>query len=115
WQALQMLCNARQRTESYDASATRKLMDALIDHVPEAARAAPKAGGRTPVFIVGMYRSGTTLLEQLLDASPHVCGVGELYDFPSAMRYATDYYCKEVVDPVMVERTRGIDFAEVGE
>ncbi len=31
-----------------------------------------------PVFIVGMLRSGTTLLEQLLDRHPQVCARGEL-------------------------------------
>jgi tetratricopeptide (TPR) repeat protein len=33
---------------------------------------------RQPVFIVGMLRSGTTLLEQLLDQHPQVCARGEL-------------------------------------
>lgn len=32
----------------------------------------------TPVFIVGMPRSGTTLLEQVLARHPQVCGLGEL-------------------------------------
>lgn len=31
-----------------------------------------------PVFVVGMWRSGTTLIEQLLSASPRVYGAGEL-------------------------------------
>jgi tetratricopeptide (TPR) repeat protein len=33
-----------------------------------------------PVFIVGMPRSGSSLLEQLLDAHPEVAGAGELVD-----------------------------------
>jgi tetratricopeptide (TPR) repeat protein len=35
---------------------------------------------RTPVFIVGMPRSGTTLLEQILCTHPSVFGAGELAD-----------------------------------
>jgi tetratricopeptide (TPR) repeat protein len=31
-----------------------------------------------PIFVVGMWRSGTTLIEQLLSASPRVHGAGEL-------------------------------------
>ena len=31
-----------------------------------------------PVFIVGMYRSGTTLTEQILSAHPDIAGAGEL-------------------------------------
>ena len=31
-----------------------------------------------PIFIVGMPRSGTTLIEQILASHPHVHGAGEL-------------------------------------
>ena len=71
-------------------------------------------GGKLPIFIVGMHRSGTTLLEQLLDGSPQVRGVGELYDFTSAMRYATDHHCKGVIDRTIIERARDADFDEIG-
>lgn len=33
-----------------------------------------------PVFIVGMFRSGTTLCEQILSSHPDVYGAGELHD-----------------------------------
>lgn len=36
--------------------------------------------GKTPVFIVGMPRSGTTLIEQILASHPAVFGAGELID-----------------------------------
>jgi tetratricopeptide (TPR) repeat protein len=41
----------------------------------------PKATGRSdfPVFIVGVPRSGTTLVEQVLASHPQVFGAGELY------------------------------------
>lgn len=34
-----------------------------------------------PIFIVGMPRSGTSLVEQILASHPHVFGAGELMDF----------------------------------
>ncbi|MHC4966008.1 MAG: tetratricopeptide repeat-containing sulfotransferase family protein [Planctomycetota bacterium] len=42
----------------------------------------PRAGNRseTPIFIAGMPRSGTTLIEQIIDAHPHAVGVGEITD-----------------------------------
>jgi hypothetical protein len=40
--------------------------------------------------------------------------VGELYDFTSAMRLATDHHCRGVIDRTIVERARDVDFADVG-
>ena len=40
---------------------------------------------RQPVFIVGMPRSGTSLIEQILDSHAEVFGAGELKDFPDAL------------------------------
>ncbi len=39
-----------------------------------------------PVFIVGMPRSGTTLVEQILASHPDVHGAGELYDLDRMVR-----------------------------
>ncbi len=44
----------------------------------QAARSAPGAGQAGPVFIVGMPRSGTSLVEQVLASHPAVFGAGEL-------------------------------------
>jgi tetratricopeptide (TPR) repeat protein len=41
-----------------------------------------------PVFIVGMLRSGTTLLEQVLSTLPEVHGAGEIDDFNRAVEAA---------------------------
>jgi hypothetical protein len=37
------------------------------------------SGSDRPIFVLGMIRSGTTLLEQMLSAHPDVAGAGELY------------------------------------
>ena len=47
---------------------------------------APADADPTPVFILGMPRSGTTLLEQVLASHPDVHGAGELRDFTDALR-----------------------------
>ncbi|MEF9977537.1 MAG: sulfotransferase [Thermomonas sp.] len=114
WQALQQACATKRGSLKYNATDSRALVDGLI--TMPAAMPAPVApiDGKTPVFIVGMHRSGTTLLEQLLDGSPQVRGVGELYDFTSAMRHATDHHCKGVIDATIVQRAGDVDFADVG-
>lgn len=47
---------------------------------PELARSKrpPTVADRTPIFIVGMPRSGSTLIEQVLASHSEVCGLGEL-------------------------------------
>lgn len=44
---------------------------------------------RVPIFIVGMPRSGTTLLEQILATHPSVYGAGELTDLNAVVYEAT--------------------------
>ena len=117
WAALEQACTAKRATSKYTVDDSRTLVDALVAMpVPESAPPpAADANGPVPLFIVGMHRSGTTLLEQLLDGSPQVRGVGELYDFTSAMRYATDHHCRGVIDGTIVARASSADFADVGQ
>lgn len=115
WQALEMACRAKRGLLAYDVAESHRSFDALEAWRPPGADSIPAIGhAKTPIFIVGMHRSGTTLLEQLLDASPQVKGVGELYDFTSAMRHATDHHCRGAIDHTIAVRARGIDFDEVG-
>lgn len=115
WQALELMCRARRASVQYDPRSTRALFDAITDwRTGPPGGAVPSVGGPAPVFIVGMHRSGTTLLEQLLDASPQVRGLGELNDFPAAMRHAADHHCKATIDQLIVQRAATMDFAEVG-
>jgi len=43
-------------------------------------------GSTTPIFIVGMPRSGSTLLEQILASHPQVEALGEVHDLAIAVR-----------------------------
>ncbi|NNF42042.1 MAG: tetratricopeptide repeat protein [Phycisphaerales bacterium] len=67
----------------FDREAHAGRVDAIIDAFaatpppPDETRPAATAGPR-PLFIVGMARSGTTLLEQMLSAHPAIGGGGEL-------------------------------------
>jgi tetratricopeptide (TPR) repeat protein len=116
WQALELGCRAKRATLRYAPADTEALVAALMlttGALPDAAGANGHAH-RVPIFITGMHRSGTTLLEQLLSAHQDVQGIGELYDFTSAMRHATDHHCRGVIDITLVKRARSVDFADVG-
>lgn len=118
WEALELACRSKRALLNYRSETSRSLVDALIA-MPDSDPAVGVGGlhdgtTRIPIFIVGMHRSGTTLLEQLLDGHDQVKGVGELYDFTSQMRYATDHHCRGVIDATIVERSTAVDFHEVG-
>lgn len=113
WVALSAMCRSKRGMLDYSPGATDVLIDAL-EKLPRRDYV-NNASSRVPIFIVGMHRSGTTLLEHLLDGNRNVRGVGELYDFTSQMRYASDHHCKGVIDLTIVERSRDVDFEAVGE
>ena len=65
----------------YDPRTFRRQVDQRIAyHRPSTLHSLPRAthGSRRPVFIVGMPRSGTSLVEQILASHPAVFGAGEL-------------------------------------
>lgn len=117
WSALVQGCSAKRSRLNYDSSRMHELYAALAAFEPTRAmpsQTAPAADASTPIFIVGMHRSGTTLLEQMLAGHPQVAALGELYDFTSSMRFGTDHHCKGVIDATIVQRARSIDLAEAG-
>jgi tetratricopeptide (TPR) repeat protein len=65
----------------YDREAEERATDALIGAFPQrtsGTAAALAAGTPRPIFICGMFRSGSTLAEQLLAQHPQVTAGGEL-------------------------------------
>ncbi len=74
-----LAASQRPTSRRYDAAAEHAFVDEVIQRF-DRAQCARLAGSRsrTPVFIVGLPRSGTTLIEQILAAHPQVHGAGEL-------------------------------------
>jgi len=82
----------------FDPAAYAADIDELIKvFSPELLSSAPRAAGKTdvPVFILGMPRSGSTLLEQILDAHPEAFGANEL----SYLEIQTVYMHVEIGSP----------------
>lgn len=68
-----------------------------------------------PVFIVGMPRSGTTLLEHMLSAHSEVASAGEIVDFETQLRVLADVAPgRPEALAEAIEHAAGIDFAELG-
>ncbi|MDE1961233.1 MAG: sulfotransferase, partial [Xanthomonadaceae bacterium] len=100
----------------HDISRERALFDTLIRATPAEFVNVPgaDADGPMPIFVVGLPRSGTTLLDRILDNHSQVISTGERSEFPRQLRWAADCHGHEMVDPALIERLPGIDFAELG-
>lgn len=68
----------RRAGRGFDRAGHARLIEALIAAFPEPGAAASSGlASDVPVFVVGMPRSGTTLVEQILASHPRVHGAGE--------------------------------------
>ncbi len=100
----------------HDIERERRRVDALIDRCTAEfvhARAAEQSGPQ-PIFIVGMPRSGTTLLDRILGNHSQVTSAGELGDFARQLRWAADHVTTQPIDETILERTPRLDYAEIG-
>jgi hypothetical protein len=81
--------NALKRSQlAYDESAVLSGFDRIRSvFTPALMRSFDNVGApsEAPVFIVGMLRSGSTLIEQILASHPQVFGAGELPNFCNAV------------------------------
>lgn len=73
---------ARQPAMRYDPAAQERLIDAMIK-LPSLPAAEPLPAEENPIFICGMFRSGSTLVEQLLARHPDITPGGELEFIPA--------------------------------
>ena len=53
-------------------------IESIFDKPPSVTSEVCRTGGTQPIFVVGMTRSGTTLVEQIISRHPDVTGCGEL-------------------------------------
>ncbi len=87
--------NALRRTElDYDADEQERYVDRLIEiATPEffAARDGQGFDAPDPIFVLGMPRAGSTLVEQILASHSLIEGTTELPDIPAMARRAPNY------------------------
>ena len=77
---------------------------------------APAAKGPMPVFVTGLPRTGTTLVERILSAHSRVCSAGELPDFSRELSWMMEALPQAVgkTREGMVACSTDLDLAELG-
>lgn len=117
WRALAEGARLRRTQVQYDGAAEARLFAALAQATPPGFLdgAAPvDDGAPVPVFVLGLPRTGTTLLERILGGSGQVQLCGELNDFRMQLKWCVDHHSLGFVDEVTTARLPGVDFAELG-
>ncbi len=116
WQALEAGYREKRRSIDFDPREETALFDLMIDTCgPSPTRSTSTDDGqKTPIFIVGMPRTGTTLLERVLGGHPEVTLCGELNDFPMQYKWQIDHAYPGFLDRTAIARQASADFAQIG-
>lgn len=108
---------ARRQSRPYDHRASEDLVDTLIDcydkQFIDASGAA--CASDEPIFIVGMPRTGTTLVERILGCHEAVFAAGELRQFALAVHARTDGDGGPVLSARQIAASAAFDFRALGE
>ena len=68
-----------------------------------------------PIFVLGMPRSGTTLVDRIISSHPDVHSAGELQIFPSVFKHLSGSMTPRLLDIDTVDRAVHIDWEKLGE
>lgn len=67
-----------------------------------------------PVFVVGMPRTGTTLVDRILSSHREVEAAGELQAMPLAVKHLSGTLSRRVIDPETIAASASIDPGAIG-
>ncbi|EED32499.1 sulfotransferase [gamma proteobacterium NOR5-3] len=93
----------RRKALQYDFTSDQRMFNALQNkHYAADNSPAKTAGHRQPLFIVGMPRTGTTLLERMLTAHPLIATLGEQQALPQAVKHLSGVKGHSVLSEAVV-------------
>jgi tetratricopeptide (TPR) repeat protein len=105
--------SVKRAAVGYDARADAELFEAAARTFGpgDAAHGEPS---EAPIFVVGLPRTGTTLVDRILSSHPQVASAGELTNFGLIVKRATGTSSNLVLDPDTLEAASELDLAAVG-
>ncbi|WP_347812973.1 sulfotransferase [Novosphingobium sp. PhB165] len=110
--------DAQKQALGYDFQQDAAIFDAieaLFGGPPNSFEASGGKAGPAPIFVVGMPRTGTTLVDRILSSHRDVEAAGELQAMPLAVKQLAGTSSRRVIDPETIAASAGIDPAAIGD
>ncbi|HEY0199966.1 MAG TPA: sulfotransferase [Rhodanobacter sp.] len=107
--------SAVRGTDHYSIDHDEAIVAGLIDAFPEPQL--QPAGYLTdePIFVMGMPRSGTTLLERILSSHPEVYAAGELANFGVALKILSGDTSPKLLSPEVIHQSHNMSWERLGD
>ncbi len=102
-------CRQKRASFDYDPNQTTQLFTEIMRVFDAATIDRLRGGGdpsHLPIFVLGMPRSGTTLIEQIIASHPEVHGAGELHDLMAIAQ-------NNIADTSFPDNLRSLDQAQL--
>jgi len=104
----------QKRARGYTSSRDQLLFDALHRAFHAGDEPTPGFDSEEPIFVIGMPRSGTTLVDRILSSHPQVHSAGELQNFSVALKRMVRTPSPAILDVDTLTRLRGLDWRGLG-
>ena len=116
WPALADGMRLKRAMLDYDPAAEQATFDAMtaLCDARFVEGADGEAPAHVPVFVFGMPRTGTTVLERLLSNHGRVASAGELDDFHHQLCWEGDVATRQSADPRLLDAAPSMDFSAIG-
>lgn len=109
--------SAHKRSLNYDFAQDAAIFDAIEALASDSASALATGSGHTdgaPIFVIGMPRTGTTLVDRIISSHRDVASAGELQAMPIAVKRLAGTASRTVIDPDTIAASGAIDPARIG-
>lgn len=115
FQVLASAKQAKRQKLSYTFSQDKQIFDAIrrLDQALEAVSNNDESQAK-PVFVVGMPRSGTTLMERVLTNHAETVAIGERQEFGLAVKAQSGTQTRHVLDIETLAAIASSDYAAIG-
>lgn len=104
----------KRASRSYDSARDEELFNALENAFASPEQVTSGCQSREPIFVIGMPRSGTTLVERILSSHSSVHSGGELQNFSVCLKRMSGSRTPILFDTDTISRSGRLDWNRLG-